>query len=112
MKLDYYLWRNKIKHSEFAKKIGVSATSLSAYINKRRQMTLVTALKIHFETKMDVPLYELLLPEEMEEVNKMYSIVKKECVYKDDKDDKVTEKPDLPPKILAELTEEEVDEKR
>lgn len=84
MELDYYLWKNKIVHRDFAKKCGLAPHTISSIVNKKRSPHLLTALKIHFETNGIVSLYELLIPEEREIIDKMYSIVKKESIYKDD----------------------------
>ena len=84
MELDYYLWKNKIVHRDFAKKCGLAPHTISSIVNKKRSPHLLTALKIHFEANGIVSLYELLIPEEREIIDKMYSIVKKESIYKDD----------------------------
>lgn len=85
--LDYYLWKNKIRHKDFAKAVGISLNTLSMIVNKKRTVNLATAIKIHLETKGAVSLYNLLLPEEKEVVNKKYGVVKDNSIYKDDKDD-------------------------
>lgn len=85
MELDYYLWKKKILHKDFAKNVGIATHTLSVLVNKKSSPTLFTALKIYFETEGAVSLFELLKPEDREILDKMYSIVKKESIYKDDK---------------------------
>ena len=104
VELDFYLWRNKIRHSDFAKQVGISANTLSMIVNKKRPLNLATAIKIHLETKGAVSLYNLLLPEEKEVVNKKYGVVKDNSIYKDDKDDTR-----LGPKLRLIESEREVD---
>lgn len=85
MELDYYLWKRKIRHKKFAENIGIATHTLSKLVNKKTSPTLATALKIYFETKGEVSLLEMLKPDEREILDKMYSLVKKESIYKDDK---------------------------
>ncbi len=47
MELDYFLFKNKIKHKDFAKKIGVQPHHLSALVHKKVNPNLITAIKIH-----------------------------------------------------------------
>jgi DNA-binding XRE family transcriptional regulator len=85
LELDYYLWKNKILHKDFAKEVGIATHTLSVLVNKKSSPTLFTALKIYFATDRAVSLFELLKPEDREILDKMYSIVKKDSIYKDDK---------------------------
>ena len=47
MELDYYLFKNKIKHKDFAKKIGIQPHHLSALVHKKVNPNLITAIKIY-----------------------------------------------------------------
>lgn len=84
MELDYYLWKNKIKKKKFAERLDIAPHTLSLIVNKKTCPTLFTALKIYFETKGKVSFFEMLRSEEREKLKKIYGIVKKDCVYKDD----------------------------
>lgn len=81
MELDYYLWKNKLSHKSFAKKVGIAPHSLSVIVNKKRTPLLTTAIKIHYEAGGAVSLYELMTLEDRKEVDKKYGKINKESVY-------------------------------
>lgn len=81
MELDYYLWKNKLSHKSFAKKVGIAPHSLSVIVNKKRTPLLTTAIKIHYEAGGAVSLYELMTLEDRKEVDKKYSGITQESVY-------------------------------
>lgn len=60
MELDYYLYKNKIKHKDFAKKIGLVPHRLSVIVHKRASPNLVTAIKIHEASEGKVSYKELV----------------------------------------------------
>ena len=93
MELDYYLWKNKICQSTFSKQIDIAQHTLNKIVNKKSNPTLLTALKIHFETKGYVSLFELLRPEDRQILHKMYSIVKNESLIKDIPDERIINLP-------------------
>ncbi len=64
--LDYYLWKNKIAVKDFAKRIKVCPNQLSAIRNKRVTPKLKTAMKIHKESKQQIPYIEMLATQDME----------------------------------------------
>lgn len=70
MELDYYLWDNDIPHKAFAKNIGIAPPTLSVFVNKKRSPFLATAIKIHYETKGSVSLYELLTLKDRKEIDR------------------------------------------
>ena len=80
MELDYYFFlerkRSKLTQKKFADKIGISNHALSSYVNKKRTPELLTALKIYFETKKEVKLYDLLSKEDFEDLNNLYGVIK------------------------------------
>lgn len=84
MELDYYLWKNKIKNKDFAKRCGIAPPTLSVIVHKKRSPLLLTAIKINAETKGQVSLYELLTEEDRKIIDEKYSFVKKDCIYKMD----------------------------
>jgi DNA-binding XRE family transcriptional regulator len=85
MELDYYLWKNKLSHKSFAKKVGIAPHSLSVIVNKKRTPLLTNAIKIHYETAGAVSLYELMTLEDREEINKKYGRITQESVYNPDR---------------------------
>lgn len=84
MELDYYLFKHKIQHKTFAEKVGIQTRTLSLIVNHKTSPSLITALKIYFATDGKVSIFELLKQEDRENIYKIYSIVKKESIYKDD----------------------------
>lgn len=60
MELDYYLFKNKIKHKDFAQIIGIMPHRLSVLIHKKASPNLVTAIKIHEATQGKVSYKEMV----------------------------------------------------
>lgn len=85
MELDEYFFRRKRKQKEFAEKIGCAAHTLNQIIHHKQTPNLLFALKIYYEANGEVPLAHMLKPEDLEELKKMYGVVKKESIYQDDK---------------------------
>lgn len=84
MELDYYLFKSRRTQKEFAEKIDMLPHSLSFIVNGKKAPTLYHAMKIHYESGGKVSLFDLLKPEEKEKLDKKYSILKKETVYRND----------------------------
>lgn len=69
MKLETYLSDRKIKHSDFAEKLGVSQVTVTRYVNGNRTPSLSMALKIEELTKRKVRVsdwYDLSEPTQIE----------------------------------------------
>lgn len=62
MKLDRYLWENKISQKSFSKKIGISLRNLWLIVHNQSSPGLLNAIKIVKATKGKVS-YEDLLSE-------------------------------------------------
>lgn len=60
MELDFYLFKNKIKHRDFAKTIGITESHLSTLIHKKMNPNILTIIKILEATKGRVSIYELV----------------------------------------------------
>lgn len=60
MDLDFYLWKNKIKQKDFAKRLGITAANLSLLQSRAVSPSTVAALIIHLETNGEVSLVDLL----------------------------------------------------
>lgn len=68
MQLAEYLFRKKIKQTEFARRVGVSRVHLGEILRGRRRPSIGLAKKIEQATDGDVSKEELLFPEEHTEV--------------------------------------------
>lgn len=64
MQLAEYLFRKKIKQTEFAKTVGVSRVHLGEILRGRRRPSISLARRIEQATEGDVSKEELLFPEE------------------------------------------------
>lgn len=60
MDLDFYLWKNKIKQKDFAKRLGITAANLSLLQSRAVSPSTVAALIIHLETDGEVSFVDLL----------------------------------------------------
>jgi transcriptional regulator with XRE-family HTH domain len=60
MKLDYYLFKNKIKQNEFAKKLGIKPAHLSRIVNNKVTPHLELAILIQDLTQGEVPCEDLV----------------------------------------------------
>lgn len=60
MELDYWLFKNKVKHKEFAKKVGIMPHRLSLIVNKKATPSLLTAIAIHEHTNGQVSYKEMV----------------------------------------------------
>jgi len=80
LELGYYLRKNKISQKAFCEKIKIAPHTLNLLIRKKNSPTLLTALKIHFETNGKVSLSKLLKPAEQEILSKMYDVTKTESI--------------------------------
>lgn len=76
MDLNTYLHIHGILHKEFAKRLETSNNTLSQILNKKRNPSLPLAMRIAYETKGEVPLYELLTREERLALDKKYHAIK------------------------------------
>lgn len=60
MDLKTYIKVSNMTYEQFAKKIGVTVTSISNYINFRRKPNAEIIRKIELETKREVTVHDLL----------------------------------------------------
>jgi len=60
MDLDYYLWKNKIKFKDFARKLGIDPSHVSKLVQKKTTPSLIVAMKIHEESKGKIPFEEMI----------------------------------------------------
>lgn len=68
MQLAEYLFRHRIKQTEFAKRVGVSRVHLGEILRGRRRPSISLARRIEHSTSGEVSKEELLFPEEHTEV--------------------------------------------
>jgi DNA-binding XRE family transcriptional regulator len=69
MELYKWFWVRRVRGTDFAQTIGVTAQSVSNLSNRRYTPTLLTALKIYKATNGEVTPEELLNPDELKELN-------------------------------------------
>lgn len=69
MKLDEYLWRNKIKRKDFAKKTNIEPHSLSNIVNGRVSPKLYTAINIVEATEGIVSYRDLLREDDLKNLS-------------------------------------------
>ncbi len=70
--LQHYLWANRINHTAFAKKLGVTKGTLSCIHRRKHSPSLITALRIYLESEGYVSLLELLPEAEKEKIQDQY----------------------------------------
>jgi DNA-binding XRE family transcriptional regulator len=68
MKLDRYLWENKISQRDFGKEIGLSSRPLWLIVHNISTPCLVTAIKIVKATKGEVSYEDLLNDKDREKL--------------------------------------------
>lgn len=73
MELDYYLFKNKIKHKDFAEEIEVAPSTVTALAEKRFNPKLVIAMRIMLATKGKVMPIDLLKEKDFPTIKKLES---------------------------------------